>query len=283
MKKFLLFAAAIVAASSAFAGPNKVVNGDFEAPGAESAIPGGYTWDPWNKQYYLTVLPGWNLSKASDPWNGGIEMLSGDDWLGDGIVRPEEDTKVLRFIGFNDNGWTDVAMSQVVEGLTPGAEYSLNYLVGARFPSAEETANGWAPDPKFGFELAEVDTNVDGDQVAGKLLAAENLAERSEWENGSIDMFPVGPVTFTAPADGKAFLSIYMNNNYGDKNKKDNLWMIVDMVSITSDADGAGVAGIIAEENAPVEYFNLQGVRVANPENGLYIRRQGSKTVKVVL
>lgn len=36
----------------------------------------------------------------------------------------------------------------------------------------------------------------------------------------------------------------------------------------------------IAAENAPAEYFNLQGVRVANPENGLYIVRQGSKVSK---
>lgn len=45
----------------------------------------------------------------------------------------------------------------------------------------------------------------------------------------------------------------------------------------------SGIAGIEADENAPVEYFNLQGVRVANPGNGLYIRRQGSKVSKVIL
>lgn len=38
-----------------------------------------------------------------------------------------------------------------------------------------------------------------------------------------------------------------------------------------------------ADENAPVEYFNLQGIRVDNPEAGLYIRRQGSKVSKVVI
>lgn len=32
-----------------------------------------------------------------------------------------------------------------------------------------------------------------------------------------------------------------------------------------------------------VEYFNLQGVRVANPENGLYIVRQGNKVSKQVI
>lgn len=37
------------------------------------------------------------------------------------------------------------------------------------------------------------------------------------------------------------------------------------------------------DENAPVEYYNLQGVRVENPANGLYIKRQGNKAAKVIL
>ena len=37
------------------------------------------------------------------------------------------------------------------------------------------------------------------------------------------------------------------------------------------------------DENAPVEYFNLQGMRIDNPENGIFIRRQGSKTSKVMV
>ena len=38
-----------------------------------------------------------------------------------------------------------------------------------------------------------------------------------------------------------------------------------------------------ADENAPVEYFNMQGIRVAQPEHGVFIKRQGGKTTKVVL
>ena len=46
----------------------------------------------------------------------------------------------------------------------------------------------------------------------------------------------------------------------------------------------AGVNDIVVDEaNAPVEYYNLQGVRVANPENGLYIRVQGKKATKVLV
>lgn len=38
-----------------------------------------------------------------------------------------------------------------------------------------------------------------------------------------------------------------------------------------------------AEADAPVEFFNLQGVRVAAPANGIFIRRQGTKVEKVVI
>ncbi|MDE6207882.1 MAG: hypothetical protein K2M55_08750 [Muribaculaceae bacterium] len=47
---------------------------------------------------------------------------------------------------------------------------------------------------------------------------------------------------------------------------------------------GAGVdAAVVEDVNAPVEYFNLQGISVANPENGIFIRRQGNKVSKVTL
>ncbi len=52
------------------------------------------------------------------------------------------------------------------------------------------------------------------------------------------------------------------------------------------DGKVAGVEDIYVEpdySNAPVEYFNLQGIRVANPENGIFIRRQGNKATKVRL
>jgi hypothetical protein len=36
-------------------------------------------------------------------------------------------------------------------------------------------------------------------------------------------------------------------------------------------------------EDAEVEYYNLHGVKVENPEKGIYIMKQGGKTSKVVL
>jgi hypothetical protein len=48
-------------------------------------------------------------------------------------------------------------------------------------------------------------------------------------------------------------------------------------VTTTSVLDAA------VDNAAGIEYFNLQGVRVANPENGLFIRRQGNKVSKVLV
>lgn len=47
-------------------------------------------------------------------------------------------------------------------------------------------------------------------------------------------------------------------------------------------AAGSGVAEIEAE-TAEAVYYNLQGVKVANPEKGLYIKVEGNKATKVVL
>ena len=53
--------------------------------------------------------------------------------------------------------------------------------------------------------------------------------------------------------------------------------------TITVTYDTATAIEEIEAENAPVEYYNLQGVKVANPENGIFIKKQGAKTTKVVL
>ena len=45
----------------------------------------------------------------------------------------------------------------------------------------------------------------------------------------------------------------------------------------------AGVEDLAVDANAPAEFFNLQGVRVAVPTSGLYICRQGNTATKVLV
>jgi hypothetical protein len=56
-------------------------------------------------------------------------------------------------------------------------------------------------------------------------------------------------------------------------------------LNVVLGSDPTAVSNIAVDntDNAPVEYYNLQGVRVLNPSNGLYIARQGGKSYKIIL
>lgn len=54
--------------------------------------------------------------------------------------------------------------------------------------------------------------------------------------------------------------------------------LVVDNIRVLPKA--SGLDGVAAD--APVEYYNLQGLRVANPGRGIYLRRQGAKVEKVL-
>ena len=45
-------------------------------------------------------------------------------------------------------------------------------------------------------------------------------------------------------------------------------------------AKTSGVEGITADDNAPVEYYNLQGMKVTNPQGGVFIKLQPSASVR---
>lgn len=78
------------------------------------------------------------------------------------------------------------------------------------------------------------------------------------------------------PADKTKYrYSVVAVNSEGQKSAASN--------AVDVDLTQSGINGIEADDsNAPVEYYNLQGIRVDNPANGIYIRRRGSRVEKVV-
>lgn len=50
-----------------------------------------------------------------------------------------------------------------------------------------------------------------------------------------------------------------------------------------TEVDFTGVEDIEITDSTPLKYYNLQGVEVEKPENGVYIKRQGDKVTKVVI
>lgn len=77
--------------------------------------------------------------------------------------------------------------------------------------------------------------------------------------------------------------------NFGDNKTKftfapaEEATVAYSQIIIVLESVETAVETIEAEEAAPARYFNLQGVEVTNPTNGLYIRVQGKKATKVIL
>ncbi len=97
-------------------------------------------------------------------------------------------------------------------------------------------------------------------------LAGESLIEGKEYtiENGI--------TTFLAPFSH--IMCVMTNPAFPD------LFLMTTFINVTA----SGIDSIESDgSEAPVEYFNLQGIRVNDPAPGIYIRRQGSSVSKVIV
>ncbi len=89
------------------------------------------------------------------------------------------------------------------------------------------------------------------------------------------ETIPVGAVIVNGCEDPSKFEL----TNAGYKLVGENGNLVLAKAGDTTAIDEIGVDGV----DAPVEYYNVQGIRVENPEHGLYIKRQGNKVSKVIL
>lgn len=64
---------------------------------------------------------------------------------------------------------------------------------------------------------------------------------------------------------------------------KNHYIMYFDNIRIESIEVTTGIDNIMTDETAEPEYYNLQGIKVINPESGIYIMRRGNTAVKVRL
>lgn len=85
-----------------------------------------------------------------------------------------------------------------------------------------------------------------------------------------------GNVSLSA-GEGK---KIQLGFKYISTTVKAGTWEVKNLV-VKGINTGADIKDVI-DFSAPVEYYNLQGAKVANPEKGVYIVRQGAKVAKVL-
>ncbi|MDE6573954.1 MAG: Ig-like domain-containing protein [Muribaculaceae bacterium] len=165
------------------------------------------------------------------------------------------------------NAATAIAVSPVID-LTTYKKLQLHFS--NAFNQYKENNVMIDPD-NFDPAWAQVLARVEG-ETEWTVLNGLDLPEAFSWnfyENSPIDL---------SAFDNK---NIQIAFRYTSTEAIAGTWE-VQHIYITGDNSDA-VESIVADENAPVEFFNLQGIRVANPENGIFIRRQGNKVSKVIL
>ncbi len=185
------------------------------------------------------------------------------------------DTKTL-VVTYDDNGTVYVPEKLYVFGTI----YGSNWAPG---DSKELQKDG----NKFTISNLEVQTAYGLDYA---LITFAEI-QSSDWDTVNPKRFgPASdnyPTTFGTP---EAFIMPTSNNfaltptNPGEEGQF-KIDIVVDFekktVTFTETVE-SGIEAINAA-NAEAVYFNLQGVRVANPEKGLFIKVQGNKTSKVAL
>lgn len=296
MKKFYAFAAAAFMALAA----NAQDGAPLYATGAGPAFdPAWSAESPMEFVYadgvYTLELKGltqFKISTASGTWDdfdgGGLCTVDGavpEDGVATpltsgtaNIVTPGSadytvtvagnlSTITLKASGEIDTSFPDVYVrGDMIEGWAADPAWKMEVLV------PEKTFKLKVPEPIVvgqAFKIADADwnkVNVGGD---GEALIADTETEvfnGGNPANMTIEEEFDGTIYLTLDYEGAAY--IYLATS------EDNL---PDWVSSSS------VASIAADNNVAPKYFNLQGVQVANPENGLFIVVKGNKTSKVLV
>ena len=142
------------------------------------------------------------------------------------------------------------------------------------------TASQWSPENAEEFTYVE-----DQDHYYYYVNSTSAVEFKLSTAKGSWDTFN-GSCLYANLANKDTEYTMSSNSGSNMKVPAGKWYIIVNLttnkVKYTADDKLTGVEEI-ATENVAVEYYNLQGVKVANPENGIFIRKQGAKTTKVIL
>lgn len=121
--------------------------------------------------------------------------------------------------------------------------------------------------------------------VNGAKCAPVDFPEIDLWYHSAADAMKTGEKTqaTTVGQDGKLTIKMTKTSKAGEQNRFAFKSFKLFYKGNDGQGSGAAVEGIEADDNTPAEYYNLQGVRVVNPKNGIFIVRQGNKVSKRVI
>lgn len=214
-----------------------------------------------------------SINSQLTPWIIEVNHV----WDNDNTLTANVD--ITNIFGF-DGGRFKVGYLLVSDGLSgeeSGWTQGNNYasLAPQFVPELNQFCSGgiYGKSSVSGLVFNDVVISADGykgvnESIPSSMAADETVSHSKTWDLTKIkselipDKNKLRIVAFVLDAKGKVLNSAKQDVN---------------------DYTGASVNNVNVDDNAPVEYYNLNGMKVSNPQGGIFIRRQGTTTEKVIL
>ena len=174
--------------------------------------------------------------------------------------------KAKNYYNYTTNKSGEVPFNLVIKAGTEKGTYEITSIAGYDNTMVTATAEGNVLTINLGYNFLTTGATYDllGDaSYSNDYSVAEGLTITCE--DGVYTMIDFSVWTATWTSEGTTYA-------------RKEFFSGIELTKGTS-----AIEDIAADANAPVEYYNLQGVKVANPENGIFIKKQGSKATKIVL
>lgn len=296
MKKFLLSLAAVACACAINAqnGAPLYCTGDFEASNWAPEAPVEFAWDGTNYTYSFDQVSMFKISTAFGDWDtfnegcvtisgfpeepGTFELIAGDanitlwkaQW--DVVVAGDLSTITLSTETPNPNAgsFATIYIRGGMNGWGVDEAWVMTTTDGKVYTFTTNADNGTIIEPGIEFKFADENWGKYNFSTEGEIMpfadqaeAMENLYGPLAYNGGNSTIaYDANPVVVTFILD------------------------VTDLTNVTL-ACFAGEAGVealsIDAANAAPVYYNLMGVRVNNPENGVFVKVCGDKASKVLV
>ncbi len=167
--------------------------------------------------------------------------------------------------------------------ITPGDDNAITIMVQAeKVESGKQTWHLVGDVPGWNFtstpQFTQGEDNVWTLKYEGELTGTFKVVKNATWANAYSTMGAIElgvTYTLTGPQDPLDNMSVT------DGPWVNPVFTLTDGENVTLCVTAEAGVNSISMDEVPSTYYNLQGVRVANPDKGIYIRVQGNKATKV--
>ena len=240
----------------------------------------------WEKVYAYC----WN-AESNNTWPG-VELT---EIAADGTYKFAGFDEAYTYVIFNNGGnGKQTPDFQLIPGQVYGLYYPHVYLVGHLTGAAWDPASTDAELTYAGNGVYEIDNVTFAESAEGNNTAYFSfITAAGSWDTANA-YDRIGAETADEAIEGQANVSIQKGSANSwkldayevDGEAKYNYIykLTLDVVNKTlTVGKTSGVKAIEADASAPAVYYNLQGVQVENPQNGLFIVKRGNTVTKEII